>query len=424
MRLKTVHLQNYRAHADLSVEFHEHFNVVAGINGSGKTSLLQGICEVLKAAFARRFTNTNSYFSEPNCVRAGIVETNGLVRFEPKFPVLVQAEGVFLGKNCNWKVEKQNESTHFTTNESGEAFHDSEAKEVPEVLPIVVFYRATRQWNLGKVDEIKAAADKSSRLDAYKQWNDAALDAVALQTWVIAKWLERLQRSAESGVRPNEIGDDELARVNVALADVVENAKGLRYDLRQKTLLVDWKTEKEPTAFEHLSDGERVMIALVADIARRMCLLNPHLGQDVTHKTLGVVLIDELDMHLHPKWQQIVTNGLKRAFPAVQFIATSHAPQVLGELKPEEIILLYSGTTSQPQVSYGLNSSQVLEEVMDAPARSEKVQKQLDDLFACIEQNKLEAAKVLLEDISTGAPDLPELAGAKALIHRKEVLGR
>ncbi|ETW94960.1 MAG: hypothetical protein ETSY2_48875 [Candidatus Entotheonella gemina] len=82
------------------------------------------------------------------------------------------------------------------------------------------------------------------------------------------------------------------------------------------------------------------MIAMVADIAYRMARLNPHLGPEVTRKTPGIVLIDELDLHLHPKWQRSVVNALKRTFPRVQFVATTHSPFIIQSLQPGELIHL------------------------------------------------------------------------------------
>jgi predicted ATP-binding protein involved in virulence len=137
-----------------------------------------------------------------------------------------------------------------------------------------------------------------------------------------------------------------------------------------------------------------------------------------------VVLIDELDMHLHPKWQRIITKGLQAAFPTLQFIVASHSPQVLGELQPDQIILLRPDGTSHPQVSYGLDSSQVLEEIMGATARSPEVERSLSQLFATLERNDLESAREQLSALTKLAPGIAELGGAQALLKRKEVLGR
>jgi predicted ATP-binding protein involved in virulence len=254
------------------------------------------------------------------------------------------------------------------------------------------------------------------------------LDASALQGWVIAKCLERFQTSSETGIPFDRIEDDELALVSRALGIAVEGVSGLRYDLKQKSLLVDWRDQAAGAvtsiSFENLSHGQRAVIGLVADIARRICLLNPVLGKRATAKTSGVVLIDELDMHLHPRWQRILTVGLKRAFPSLQFIVASHSPQVLGELHPEEIILLRPGQTAHPQVSYGLSSSQILEEIMGADSRSAEVERRLTMLFEALERNQIEQARNEIERLKADVPGIPELAGAEALLRRKEVLGR
>jgi hypothetical protein len=293
---------------------------------------------------------------------------------------------------------------------------------------MVAFYRADRRWSAGAVSEIHAAMNRDSRLDGYSQWWNASADAVPLQLWVIGKVLERFQSSSESGLSFDEFGTDELALVNSALMLACDGVKGLRYDMQQKSLLVEWKTRdgfsRDPTSFENLSDGQRAVISLVSDIARRMCLLNPHLGKEVIAQTPGIVLIDELDLHLHPHWQRVLTTGLRNAFPNIQFIAASHSPQVLGELKPDEIILLRPGGFAHPQVSYGLSSSQVLDEIMETDSRNPEVEDLIAETFEHLERQELPAAREKLDVLEASAPGIPELAGAKSLLRRKEIIGR
>jgi predicted ATP-binding protein involved in virulence len=269
-----------------------------------------------------------------------------------------------------------------------------------------------------------AATERSPRTSGYRLWWEAALDHVALQRWAIGKSQERLQLSADRGVRWNDVRDDELAMVNVALATAVDGAAGIRYDFTQKSLLIEWRGETPPIEFRNLSDGQRAAISLVVDIARRMCLLNPHFGEEVTKKTPGIVLIDELDVHLHPKWQRLIATGLQAAFPEVQFITTSHSPQVLGELKPEQIILLTQDGIAHPEVSYGLDASRVLEQIMEASKRPIEIEQDLSTLFELLERNDLAAAREMLDSLKSTAPGLPELAGAEALLKRKELIGR
>lgn len=440
MRLNSVHLENYKCHVSLKVNLKPGFNVIVGVNGSGKTSLLKAICDSLTGftAWISLPFSDHSPLGESNVARLKGEVVQGRYRFEIQFPVRVTAtaEAFGHGTGCTWAIEKSSQVNHpqQSGNSPGRIWKEKQriaaSIEVPEApLPIVAFYRASRHWNQAQPNEMQAATTRNARTDGYLSWWDASLDSSALQGWVISKCLERLQLSSESGELFDTIDSDELALVNHALGNAIEGAKGLRYDIRQKSLLVEWATapgekERPPTAFENLSDGQRAVIGLVADIARRMCILNPQLGTDVTAKTSGVVLIDELDMHLHPRWQRILTSGLKQAFPEVQFIVASHSPQVLGELQPEEIILLRTNSTTHPQVSYGLTSSQVLEEIMGADARSPAVQQMLDEAFESLERGELEVAREKLDDLETAASGIPELAGAWALLRRKEVIGR
>ena len=376
----------------------------------------------------------------PNVARLLGVVQNSRYRFEPQYPVQVNAMAEAFNHEsvCVWTVQKLSQLDNYSITgiPPGQVWMQKQQAVVSQMagaqafftLPVIAFYRANRYWNQSQPNEMQAATVRIARTDGYACWWDASLDSSALQSWVISKCLERFQTASESGAAFDQIESDELAIVNQALRLVIEGISGLKYDLKQKSLLVEWEkceeTEQQPTAFENLSDGQRSVIGLVADIARRMCVLNPHLGQDVTSKTPGVVLIDELDMHLHPRWQRILTTGLKRAFPEVQFIVASHSPQVLGELHPEEIILLRPGGTEHPQVSYGLTSSQVLEEIMGVGARASQVQNMLTAAFEFLERDEISAAKEKLSELEGIAAGIPELAGARALVRRKEVLGK
>lgn len=115
--------------------------------------------------------------------------------------------------------------------------------------------------------------------------------------------------------------------------------KDIAYSLSREELVAHHDQHGE-LAVELLSDGIRNMIGMVADIAFRATKLNPQLGSDAARKTPGIVLIDEVDMHLHPSWQQVVLQGLLSAFPCMQFIVTTHSPQVLSTVPAQSIRIL------------------------------------------------------------------------------------
>jgi predicted ATP-binding protein involved in virulence len=436
MRIDSVNLTNYRCHEQLQVNFAPGFNVIVGINGIGKTSLLKALCDSLYGFLMNLGGNLHIQpLSEPGTALVLMSSFKGNFRFEPQYPIKVGASGSVYETGCVWTWIKTDEISNATCRGAtpGQQWlaiqqNADFSKLAATQMPLLAFYRANRNWNSPLPDTTQAAAVRSARGDGYLNWSNASLDSQALQTWVIGKSLERFQLSSETGALFESINNDELALVNAAISAAIEGAKGLRYDMRSRSLLIDWKESsndpRDPTSFENLSDGQRAVIGLVADIARRMCLLNPQLGQEVTQKTEGVVLIDELDMHLHPQWQRRIVTGLKLAFPAIQFIVASHSPQLLGELHPEEIILLRADGTSHPQVSYGMDSSRVLEEIMGATARTPAIDEAVSNLFAALERNELPAARDQLTALSKQAPGIAELVGAEALLKRKELLGR
>jgi predicted ATP-binding protein involved in virulence len=174
------------------------------------------------------------------------------------------------------------------------------------------------------------------------------------------------------------------------------------------------------------------MIGLVADIAYRSVRLNPHLGNDAVQETPGIVLIDEVDMHLHPEWQQVVLRDLKnsRAFPQVQFIVTTHSPQVLSTVRKEHIRILEAGEETAPiplARTFGETSNDVLETVMHTPFRPDLEHvRDLDEYMHLIDRGlyREKEAKSLREKLEELlGPDHRDLLRADRIIRRKEILG-
>jgi len=429
MRLKTIQLTNYRRFIDTEVTFSPRFSAIVGVNGSGKTSLLSGMADALVAAFISGVAPWSHPITHEMDVRSERKTVEGLTRFEPCFPVRIRCTGEAQGNaDLEWTI----------TRKASPAFpdFDSGAHELARVLneslnefspenpsPMFAYYRANRQWPVSALNTVAAATRRESRIDAFASWSDASKDVENMQFWIVAKYLQRLQSSNDSAKPFDSFSHDELAIVNGVLSSVVEGAKAFRFDMRDHALLIEW-TDGSYSSFAGLSDGQRSAICLITDIVRRMCLLNPQLGAKVAELTPGVILIDELDVHLHPGWQSMMVRGLKATFPSIQFIVASHSPQVLGELEPDEIVILNDEGVSSPLVSYGMDSSRVLEVIMGVKARPPEVGAALDSLFELIERGDLETARQALAKLKSEAPGVVELGRAEALIRRKEILGR
>ena len=145
----------------------------------------------------------------------------------------------------------------------------------------------------------------------------------------------------------------------------------------------------------HLSDGERGVLALVLDLTRRLAQANPEIP-DPAAEAEAVVLIDELELHLHPGWQRRIVRNLTETFPKCQFIATTHSPQIIGEVEHDRIQIMADGEVYPPTHSFGVDSSRVLEEIMDAEPRAAEVEELLNKVSREVGTQRYDNARGLL----------------------------
>jgi predicted ATP-binding protein involved in virulence len=165
-----------------------------------------------------------------------------------------------------------------------------------------------------------------------------------------------------------------------------------------------------------LSDGERSVLALILDIAKRLAQSNPRLDDPLT-SAHAVILIDEIDLHLHPQWQRKIVGNLESTFPNCQFIATTHSPQVVGEVPHDKIQMIKDGKVYSPARSFGIDSSRVLEEVMDTKSRNAGVDEEIAKIAKLIGDGKAEEARAAIEPLSAEiGEDDPEITRARALL--------
>ncbi len=282
-------------------------------------------------------------------------------------------------------------------------------------LPLIAFYRANRSAPQGSPpaqwQSIMQA--KPQRLDGYLN----CLDATALSQSFLA-WLAREQLISLQDGKPTKL----FRVVERAVCNCLPGAESIAFVVRESQPVVRLADSRE-LLLSDLSDGQRSLLALAADLAIRAAQLNDHLGDDLLAQCPGVVLIDELDLHLHPRWQRHVVADLRRTFPKVQFIVTTHSPQIIGEVPPEQILALTLTGNKHVNQSYGLDSNEVLENVMNAPSRNEQVDRDLSDINDLIEANELDAAKERiskLRELQSGPSEAT--VRAQALVDQIEML--
>ncbi|MBS0176866.1 MAG: AAA family ATPase [Nitrospira sp.] len=439
MRIDKIIVDNFKLFEHEEFEFHDSFNLIVGINGSGKTALLRAVA-VAMAGWAHAF------IKNPQNLRpisdSEIREIQLDKRFDRTGSVSISATGKaaiidrFGNKktgHVEWKRNRDNEPNG-PTHVSGTIRHDSNRREYnlnfhilgndilqfiendgKFELPILAFYECDRLWLPNdKISAEKSATTKFSRFDPYKDCFHTGIDHSAIGEWLLKHELASVQQGTETTA---------LKIMRQAAIAALEDCTGLRFDFEEGRVIVEF-AENKAIPFEHLSDGQRTMLALFCDIARRAILLNPHLETNAARAAAGIVLIDELDLHLHPRWQRRVVHDLRRAFPNIQFICTTHSPQIIGEVPPEQIIVLKDGERMQTPQSYGMDSNWILDTLMEADSRNPEVTNELGEIFHLIETEEYDHAETRITDIRNKlGGDTPELVEAMTLIEHYRMMG-
>ncbi|WP_413704390.1 AAA family ATPase [Pseudomonas sp. Pseusp16] len=213
--------------------------------------------------------------------------------------------------------------------------------------------------------------------------------------------------------------DRQLTAVRSAIAAFMPGFTNLRVK-RKPRLHMAIDKDGVTLNVSQLSQGEKSMMALVGDIARRLAMMNQSLDNPLEGD--GIVLIDEVDLHLHPKWQRSLIRQLSETFPNCQFVLTTHSPLVISDAKDVLCYVLNDGELQEHNGLYGLDANQVLLEVMDTDVRNSEVQKRLNLLLKHLQDGDLDGAKKLYSELSLELPEGHlELAKAALLIRKLEL---
>lgn len=409
MKVTRLKLVNLRAIEVMEFKFQPGCNLIVGVNGVGKTSVLDalGVCLSAVVRDANRLRRPVDAFTADD-IRIG---TDALT-LECGFNI-GQAEYTYLvhkPRTTSAPLEKTGmprEQVHETperTEYLGERPKPVTGKDGPG-RPLALLFSTRRAVPSERAPAKGVAAGGIAA--AYAE----AFSNRELRLGEFAAWM-RVQ-SALSVENPAS------GRVLVAFEDAMRRFlpeyKNLHVDdgERSKLLIDHGGTTLE---VRQLSDGERGALAMVLDLTRRLAQANPNMT-DPAANAEAVVMIDEIDLHLHPQWQRQIVRNLTAAFPKCQFIATTHSPQVIGEVEHERIQIISDGQVSSPPHSFGVDSSRVLEEIMDARPRTEIVQALLSGISAAVGNKNFDRAKEILAELITqvGEND-PEVIRTRTLL--------
>lgn len=331
MIIEKLELLNFRRFDKLEVSFHPDLTVIVARNGQGKTSVLDAVTVAL-GTFVGAFDLGKAHHIEKSDAR--LLRVTDLPEGEPQFPVTVKA--AFDQPICEVRRDltgPKNKTTirdaHDIT-EYGTKLQEMVRSGEQAPLPLISYYGAGRLWKVHKNMERKQVVS-ASRTMGYEDCLSPASNFVQCQQWMAKATLAYLQEQSDpEETRPAVSMGERLAAIQDAVNFVLaeEGWSDFRYSLAHEELTM-YNPSSGRLPVSMLSDGVRAMVSMVADIAFRCVRLNGYLGRNAAKDTQGIVLIDEVDIHLHPAWQQRVVRTLREAFPKVQFIVTTHSPQVL-----------------------------------------------------------------------------------------------
>jgi predicted ATP-binding protein involved in virulence len=446
MKLAKIQITNFRCFETLTVPLQLDVNVFVGVNAAGKTTILDAIAIALYDIVAanggggKRQRQAQQATLRPSDIhiapgasdhlsgrkdfvqfRAWATDFYRVTGFTP-IAKLDEKPAIEWQDYIQYRPPNDFDYTSNKAEKLEEYFKAlwDEARKEPKALiefPVVAYYRASRRMSgmppLGDIFKLKL-----ERQEAFKGALDAGESYQSMCQWFYLRENQELrERLRDGGDRDFEYPDLKAARQ--ALVRTLENVKRVFFDDNPPSLKVEFNDEcgvKKLMALEQLSDGYRNLMSIVLDFSRRLALAHPNWENPLDGP--GILLIDEVELHLHPRWQQTVIPSLRAAFPNTQIIVSTHSPAVLTTVRREHVHLL--GTDHKfEQIptdvgTYGAETSRVLAEVFGTHARPQNIEtvEKLRIYLRMVEQKQqgTDDAQRLREEIETALgrsdPDL------------------
>lgn len=434
MKVKHLSINNFRGFRQAEVEFPDsNLAVFIGVNGQGKSSLLD-----LVAMFLNQFTQSLSKKS-PHYATYFIKDTDINILAEGsgnRISVVVEdGESIDLAN-----IAKHPGGSGFSRTP---IFSDFIKKTLAKIqlqgqevnVPILLYYRANRFFDNNYTAPKDEKDYMTPQLAAYENaFSKKITDFTDFVNWFRIEEDKENERIKKE--RNFDLTNPSIQPVRRAVTTFFSKLNGFSFNnLRVEREMTKARNfaiagfssslviskNNQDFRLEQLSDGEKMLLMVVCDIARRLSIANPGLPDPLEGR--GIVLIDEIELHLHPKWQREVIPALLATFPNIQFLLSTHSPQVLSRVDSKDIFLLKDGEvlklSSNPK---GLDTNAILEEVMDTPKYPREVDDLVDEMFALIQQRKFDQAESTRRKVAEASPDNPVLQRADSMMERLKIL--
>jgi predicted ATP-binding protein involved in virulence len=414
MRITKLDIFNYRGISHVQLTPASGMNVFIGENGAGKSSILDAAAIALSWYTSRSINiNANGWGIGESDIRNG--EREARISIEIEIGGRVVAWTIY-GYRKGPGERKKGDYAQLNTflDEAGQRFERGQSS-----IPLVAYYPTTRAF-VDVPERIRTKHMFTVQTAAYEGSLAVGADFRNFFEWY--KDQEDLEN--ELLARPDEIGAYAQSRLR-EVRRAIEAFTGF-HDLRIKrrpSVRMLLKQGDADIEVSQLSDGEQIYLALVGDIARRAAIAHP-IGDPLTEID-GIVLIDEVELHLHPRWQREVLPRLTQVFPNLQFIVTTHSPQVVGEVARESSWKVHRGGETEPlSFAYGATSDSILENIMGGSERSVTVKERIASIYRSIDDSDYVKANAEVEELEKFNEHEPEIARIRVILSRKELLGR
>jgi len=429
MRLASIEIENYRAIENLVLEPDPALTVLFGVNGCGKTSLLSGIATGLSAVSAV-FVTTKGFNFLKTDRRVGAGPIRIRLTSEGGLAWSREETGRSFAKITEKKAGRSALRRHLT--EIGARDAGGETVD----LPIVAFYDTDRVV-FDAPRRRRNFDDEFDRFGALEGALSPRTDFRQFFQWFYAKENAELRafrsRNGAGWEPAGDAGVRELSAVRSAISRMVGSVRDPRIEQNPLRFVVSIETRPglvEELALDQLSGGYRAVLVLAADLAQRMAQGNPHLDDPL--KSEAVVLIDEIELHLHPEWQQRILSDLRRTFPNAQFIVSTHSPQVLTTVEPKHILEMVDDdghivARAPASSTFGVEAGDVLSAVMGVDERPDNWYTTALNAYRRLvssDQGESREALSLREELEDASPDDPALHRADLEIRQRRMFRR
>ena len=362
MQIDRLKLQNFKGFSDLDQGLNRRFTLIVGNNGVGKSSMLDAL-SVAFGSFLLGIPAVTARHIHQSEVREIELEFDGTPEFNKVYPVVVEAEGRLAHpvsgdvRAVRWKRALSRENGRNTIKDArtlssvAEEAYQAVTDRANPTLPLLSYYGTGRLWDVPKNSGTRK---RPSRFDAYRNSHAPRVSSADLLDWLRRERLKELETEGSSPL---------LVAWRHAVEACFDESVEVTYSPSRERLEVRFTGRGQTVAYDNLSHGQRNVLSMVGDIAFKAIILNPHLGAGAVSAVQGIVLIDEIDLHLHPRWQRIIVPALLEAFPKLQFVATTHSPFIIQSLS--DGVLLDLNKMELDERVHNLPLREIVEDVQD-----------------------------------------------------------